>query len=176
MLTIADETLLGDFETAEKTGPIADKKLSITPVYDLRLPETQATTTQLPPYGANPSSVTLDKARIGTSHKGLVQPELYRAPEVRFDMEWSSSLDIWNVACLLSHVCVHVLFFSLHITEVDQKTKTRFGIGLRIGICLTRWMKVGISSVTHHIAEMVAYLGLPPLEYIRRSEVTKKGF
>ncbi|TID23316.1 non-specific serine/threonine protein kinase [Venturia nashicola] len=32
------------------------------------------------------------------------------------------------------------------------------------------------SSATHYVAEMVAYLGLPPLEYIQRSEITKKVF
>lgn len=31
-------------------------------------------------------------------------------------------------------------------------------------------------SATDHIAEMVAYLGLPPLEYLRRSDVTKNVF
>ncbi|KAE9972697.1 hypothetical protein EG328_004838 [Venturia inaequalis] len=32
------------------------------------------------------------------------------------------------------------------------------------------------SSATHHIAEMIAYLGLPPLDYIQRSEITKRVF
>ena len=32
------------------------------------------------------------------------------------------------------------------------------------------------SSATHHVAEMVAYLGLPPLEYIQRSEIIKNVF
>jgi hypothetical protein len=32
------------------------------------------------------------------------------------------------------------------------------------------------SSATHHVAEMVAYLGCPPIEYIRRSPVTSRVF
>jgi hypothetical protein len=32
------------------------------------------------------------------------------------------------------------------------------------------------SSATHHVAEMVAYLGLPPVEYIQRSDITRKVF
>jgi len=32
------------------------------------------------------------------------------------------------------------------------------------------------SSATAHVAEMVAYLGLPPLEYIYRSGITRKVF
>ena len=42
------------------------------------------------------------ETRIGQSHKGLIQPELYRAPEVLFNMEWGCSVDIWNVAVLVS--------------------------------------------------------------------------
>lgn len=34
----------------------------------------------------------------------------------------------------------------------------------------------GRSSATHHVAEMVAYLGLPPPEYVQRSEITRKVF
>jgi len=32
------------------------------------------------------------------------------------------------------------------------------------------------SSETAYVSEMVAYLGLPPLEYIQRSEMTRKVF
>lgn len=34
----------------------------------------------------------------------------------------------------------------------------------------------GEMTATHHVAEMVAYLGLPPSEYIHRSETTAKVF
>lgn len=34
----------------------------------------------------------------------------------------------------------------------------------------------GEMSATHYVAEMVAYLGLPPREYIHRSEITAKVF
>jgi hypothetical protein len=34
----------------------------------------------------------------------------------------------------------------------------------------------GKSSATYHVAEMVAYLGLPPMEYVKRSEITRKVF
>ena len=35
--------------------------------------------------------------------KGDIQPDGYRAPEVIFGANWSYSVDIWNVACL---VCI----------------------------------------------------------------------
>jgi hypothetical protein len=34
----------------------------------------------------------------------------------------------------------------------------------------------GQPSATHHVAEMVAYLGLPPSEYIHRSGITDRVF
>jgi serine/threonine protein kinase len=41
------------------------------------------------------------ETRIGKVHKGLIQPERYRAPEVLFGMEWDSIVDVWNVANLV---------------------------------------------------------------------------
>lgn len=45
----------------------------------------------------------LGEARIGTKHKTgpFVQPHIYRAPEVIFEMPWGSAVDIWNLACLV---------------------------------------------------------------------------
>ena len=34
----------------------------------------------------------------------------------------------------------------------------------------------GNPSETHHVSEMVAYLGMPPLEYTQRNHMTKKVF
>jgi serine/threonine-protein kinase SRPK3 len=36
--------------------------------------------------------------------------------------------------------------------------------------------ETGKPLATHHIAEIVAFLGLPPHEYIHRSEVTNRVF
>jgi serine/threonine-protein kinase SRPK3 len=43
-------------------------------------------------------------ARIGDVQEGLIQPDLYRAPEVVLGMEWTSKVDIWNVGVLVSRV------------------------------------------------------------------------
>jgi serine/threonine-protein kinase SRPK3 len=53
-------------------------------------------------FWAEPVLCDFGEARIGKHHKGLAQPELYRAPEVLFDMEWGSSVDIWSVAAMVS--------------------------------------------------------------------------
>lgn len=43
----------------------------------------------------------LGEARIGEVHEGLIQPDLYRAPEVILGMKWTSKVDIWNVGVLV---------------------------------------------------------------------------
>lgn len=34
-------------------------------------------------------------------HDGLVQPDIYRAPEVILGLRWTSKVDIWNVGVLV---------------------------------------------------------------------------
>ncbi|KAF2243251.1 kinase-like protein [Trematosphaeria pertusa] len=147
MLTVDDESVLDDFERAETEEPSPTKVINdIRIIYSSRklgLPRDS--------LWGQPVLCDFGEARIGESHRGLIQPELYRAPEVLFDMEWSSSVDIWNVAALIWD-----LFENRHLfNAVDENLEP---------------------SATHHVAEMVAYLGLPPLQYIPRSEITKKVF
>ena len=112
------------------------------------------------------------EARIGQSHKGLIQPELYRAPEVLFNMEWGCSVDIWNVAVLVSLLSSGSIFsaqllltYSLQIWDLFE--------GKHLFHALDEAQE---SSASHHVAEMVGYLGTPALEYLHRSEVTKNVF
>ncbi|KAL5324143.1 hypothetical protein ACEPPN_008686 [Leptodophora sp. 'Broadleaf-Isolate-01'] len=147
MLTVNDESVLDDFERAETEEPSPTKVINdIRIIYGSRklgLPRDS--------LWGQPVLCDFGEARIGESHRGLIQPELYRAPEVLFDMEWGSSVDIWNVAVLIWD-----LFENRHLfNAVDENLQP---------------------SATHHVAEMVAYLGLPPLEYIQRGEITKKVF
>lgn len=44
------------------------------------------------------------EARTGKVHDGLIQPDIYRAPEVILGMKWTSEVDIWNVGALVSLV------------------------------------------------------------------------
>ncbi|KAH1783240.1 hypothetical protein KXX36_000368 [Aspergillus fumigatus] len=64
------------------------------------------------------------EARLGDVHNGLIQPDIYRAPEVILGMSWTSKVDIWNVGALL-------------------------------------W-------------EMVAILGPPPLDFLRKAPQSRK--
>jgi serine/threonine protein kinase len=42
------------------------------------------------------------EARQGNVHDGLIQPDIYRAPEVILGMNWTSKVDIWNIGVLVS--------------------------------------------------------------------------
>lgn len=54
-------------------------------------------------YGL-PGPCDFGEARIGKIHETgpFIQPHIYRAPEVIFEMPWGSAVDIWNLACLVS--------------------------------------------------------------------------
>ena len=98
MFTIADESILEDIKEskAENRLPrkIVDDTCTIYSSHKLGFPRDSLWgETVLSDFG---------EARIGKYHKGLIQPELYRAPEVLFGMEWDSSVDIWSVATLVS--------------------------------------------------------------------------
>ncbi|CAI6337692.1 unnamed protein product [Periconia digitata] len=127
MLTVDDDTILENFEKAEAENPSPSKVINGT------------------------RTIYSSQARIGDSHSGLIQPELYRAPEIIFEMEWGSKVDIWSLATL-----VWDLFEDEHLFDArDNK---------------------GNPSETHHVSEMVAYLGMPPLEYTQSNHMTKKVF
>ena len=98
MLTIDDESLLPAFEQEEASNSSPRKVIDDTrTVYGSRklgLPKDA--------LWGQPVLCDFGEARTGPGpHKGLIQPELYRAPEVLFEMGWDSSADIWNVAVMV---------------------------------------------------------------------------
>ncbi|KAL5114618.1 hypothetical protein ACEQ8H_007523 [Pleosporales sp. CAS-2024a] len=147
MLTVADETVLCNVEKAERENmlprKVVNKHRTIYSSHKLGLPRDAL-------WGA-PVLCDFSEARIGKHHKGLVQPELYRAPEVLFNMTWGSGVDVWSVAAM-----VWDLFENRHLFNAVDET--------------------GQPSATDHVAEMVAYLGLPPPGYMDRSETTQRVF
>ena len=130
MLTVDDESVLYDFEKAEAEKPsptkVVDDARTIFGSRKLGLPRDS--------LWGQPVLCDFGESRIGESHRGLIQPELYRAPGVLFGMEWSSSADIWNVAVLVSISAPTYSCLSLKLND-------RSGICLRIDTCSTQWMK-----------------------------------
>ena len=98
MLAIDDESMLADFEKAEKREPKARK------IIDDERTIYQSRRFRSPKKGAWGSFTICDfgEARIGESHRGRIQPQVYRAPEVLFRMGWNSTVDIWNVGVMVS--------------------------------------------------------------------------
>ncbi|GIK00082.1 hypothetical protein Aspvir_004097 [Aspergillus viridinutans] len=84
------------------------------------------------------------EARLGNVHDGLIQPDIYRAPEVILGMSWTSKVDIWNVGVLIWD-----LFEDHHLFD-----------GRGPG---------GSHSDAHLLAEMIAMLGPPPSDFLRKS-------
>ncbi|GAB1726045.1 hypothetical protein NU195Hw_g1151t1, partial [Hortaea werneckii] len=149
MLTLDDASLLPAFEQAEASDPsprkIIDNTRTIYGSRKLGLPKDA--------LWGQPVLCDFGEARIGPGpHRGLIQPDLYRAPEVLFDMGWDSSVDIWSVG-----VMIWDLFQGRHLFHaLDEDEEV---------------------SATPHIAEMVAYIGTPPrFDYLQRSQVTSRVF
>lgn len=130
MLTVDDKSILDNFEKAEADNPSPKKIIDdVRIIYGSRkfgLPTNS--------LWGQPVLCDFGEARIGKYHRGLIQPELYRAPEVLFGMEWSSSADIWNVAVLVSTSISMNPCLLLRLNDIS-------GICSRIDICSTQWMK-----------------------------------
>lgn len=130
MLTIADQSILFDFEKQEAQNPSPKKVVeSGRAIYGTRrlgLPKDS--------LWGQPVLCDFGEARIGQVHNGLIQPELYRAPEVLFGMEWTSSADIWNVATLVSPE----IFCGLHGTDLVPRS----GTCSKIDIYSMLWMRI----------------------------------
>lgn len=85
-------------------------------------------------------------------HDEDVQPNVYRAPEVCLKTPWSYSIDIWNVGCLIWD-----LFEDKHMFYgKDPKEKSY----------MTR----------AHLAEMIALMGPPPLDLLKKGKRTAEFF
>ena len=111
MLTVNDEDVLNDFEKAEAEDPSPTKVVdNVRTIYGSRrlgLPRDS--------LWGQPVLCDFGEARMRETNTGLIQPELYRAPEVLFEMQWGSSADVWNVAALVRTFA----FIFLRIAELE---------------------------------------------------------
>lgn len=77
-------------------------------------------------------------------------PISYRAPEIILDMEWGHSVDMWSVGLAAWDLLEPQSLFHVYESE-DQETNEML-----------------------HLATMVALLGPPPMEFLSRSEKSRK--
>lgn len=107
----------------------------------------------------------LGEARIGLQQRGLAQPDLYRAPEIILGMPWGPQVDTWSIAVmarLFVYDVYHSIYSYLDIVQIwDFFFKTHM---------FRNKGPDGKPSLAHHLAEMVALLGPPPLKFLQRSE------
>ena len=100
MLSLEDKTMLPDFAKAESVEPSLLKKIDESRgIYESRRFRPPA---EGKSYGL-PVLCDFGESRIGKTQQSgpFVQPHIYRAPEVIFEMPWNSAIDIWNLACLV---------------------------------------------------------------------------
>ncbi|PYI02454.1 kinase domain protein [Aspergillus sclerotiicarbonarius CBS 121057] len=147
LLSIDDESILAGFEKGEQESPsprkIVDSNRTIYKSRKLSSPRDG--------LWGQPVLCDLGEARIGKLHRGNIQPYIYKAPEVLFDMQWSFGADIWNLG-----VMIWDIFENKHLFNALDED--------------------GEYSPSHHVAEMVSYLGPPPLHFLQRSQETRHAF
>lgn len=94
LLQIEDESLLVDFEETEKAEPCPRKIDGNRIIYISR---------ELGDLRGPPVLCDFGEARYGKEvYNELIQPFVYRAPEVDLQIPWSNKVDIWNVAAMVS--------------------------------------------------------------------------
>ncbi|KIH93985.1 protein kinase [Sporothrix brasiliensis 5110] len=93
----------------------------------------------------------MGQARIGPRHEGIAMPAPFRAPEVILGMPWDKKIDMWNVGVLAWNLVEDDILFQLEADESREQSNAR------------------------HLANMVALLGPPPIEFLNRktSETSK---
>jgi serine/threonine-protein kinase SRPK3 len=99
MLTIRDEGILAEFEQAEREHPcprkVIDNERTIYASRKFRHPQNH--------NWGYPILCDLGEARIGQRHPyEEILPEIYKAPEILLQTEWSYPIDIWCTACMVS--------------------------------------------------------------------------
>ncbi|KAJ5640608.1 hypothetical protein N7528_000233 [Penicillium herquei] len=148
MLTIEDSTILTNFEDEEIGEPSLRRNINEShTIY-------QSRRFRRPLRHGLPILCDFGEARVGVVHESgpFIQPHIYRVPEVIFEMPWGGAVDIWNLGAL-----VWDLFEGSHL----------FG---------DIFDDNGNHDPFKHLALMVALIGSPPVEFIKRSETAEQCF
>ncbi|KAM5501700.1 hypothetical protein McanMca71_005162 [Microsporum canis] len=138
---IDDQSILSQLESDELHYPTSRKKMSSRTIYLSReMPITQ---------GLPILSDMGEARRVETKQRGIIQPSIYRAPEVMLDMEWDNKVDIWALG-----QTIWTIFEQGHLFEnVNPMGELDHG---------------------RRFAEMISLLGPPPPEFLKRSKESQK--
>ncbi|KAH8722359.1 kinase domain protein [Phaeosphaeriaceae sp. PMI808] len=146
LLEIEDHSIISAFIEAEQNHPSPRKQIDRYTVYASR-------SFDLPKSIGQPVLSDFGSAVHGdVAHGEDVQPDVYRSPEVCLQIPWSYSIDIWNVGVLIWD-----LFEGKHMFYGKDPKEKRY---------MTR----------AHISEMIAIMGPPPLEFLKRGKRTAEFF
>ncbi|KAJ5900246.1 protein kinase [Penicillium subrubescens] len=147
MLSVEDESILVDFEEAERSSPSPRKIVGDRVIYSSR-------DLGIPKVHGRPILSDFGEARFSSSLGKQwedVQPLVYRAPEVLLRMPWNEKIDIWNIGVLAWD-----LFEQKHLLYARDSNRN--------------------ISDSHHLAGMIAIMGAPPKEMLQNSEYAMKFF
>ncbi|GKZ50127.1 hypothetical protein AbraIFM66951_002974 [Aspergillus brasiliensis] len=154
-----DESILIDLEEEELNEPAPRKHLPDRTIYATR---------GMPFTTGEPMLADLGEARLllptdtetatATARQtGPIMPGLYRAPEVMLNMEWDHKVDIWALG-----QTTWTLLQSKHLfTSTSTSTTSTPDLHTH-------------DDYARRFAEMIALLGPPPVEFLKRSEESWK--
>ena len=169
MLSLEDTTMLSDFADEEARQPSPRKNMDQSRIIY------QSRRFRRPLKGKSfglPILCNFGEARIGKMHESgpFVQPDIYRAPEIIFEMPWGSAVDIWNLGPLVSIVLrIQSMKYSANKGQIWDLFEGRHLFG-------NIFNDNGSHDPFKHLALMVALVGPPPRDFVQRSETTGQCF
>ncbi|KAG8156431.1 hypothetical protein KVR01_013665 [Diaporthe batatas] len=135
---IADGRILAWFADLEMAGPSPRKLVDGYTIYRSRPFE-------LPEFFGDAVLGNLGSAVRGDEKRNHdAQPDVYRSPETMLNIDWSYPVDIWNLGCMIWD-----LFEGRHLFYGQDPDGKGY-------------------STRAHLAEVIALLGPPPLDLVKR--------
>ena len=98
IISTMDDSVFREWDDNENTNPSPRKVVND---YTVHLSRSFHLKKGWSGYGM-PLLSDFGEARMGKVHNGLIQPDIYRAPEVILGLDWTSKVDIWNIGVLVS--------------------------------------------------------------------------
>jgi len=118
LLRIADPTVLKEAEEVEINQPSPRKITEQTIIVETS--DHQWPLERWIGCGSRPVLCDFGEARTGKdSYTGLIQPVVYRAPEVFLHLPWGTRVDIWNLGYMVSLV-ISSPFLAVSSVNIDM--------------------------------------------------------